>query len=143
MTNTSLPLKWGIIAVMGFIVSVSTVFAKNKTEGANNAKKSVPAAKRDPFWPVGFVPTGVQKIEMEEKQVKRPVGDHDWNGAMKLVVINGVSHRGGNEYVAIVNTKMKQVGDTITVSHQGVSYTWAVDHIKPPGSVKLRRVSAL
>ena len=60
---------------------------------------------------------------------------------MKKVVINGVSSSADNDYYAVINGEVKSVGDTVSVRMDSSVYTWAVDDIKPPGSVKLRRVS--
>ncbi|MDF7801283.1 hypothetical protein P4C99_17525 [Pontiellaceae bacterium B1224] len=117
-------------------------FSQTKTSsGTNDAQVVTAVSKRDPFWPVGYVPKELQKNSA--KEVKKPTESNDWNGAMKKVVINGVSSRADNEFFAVVNGEVKSVNDTISVTHDGMTYTWAVASIKPPGSVKLRRVSAL
>lgn len=116
--------------------------AASQEGGTNVAKKGSAAVKRDPFWPVGYVPKNVQTIS----PVKQTDGGttsavSSWSAAMKNVVINGVSSRADNEYCAVINGEVKNVGDTVTVRMGGSVYTWAVDGIEPPGSVKLRRVS--
>ena len=109
----------------------------------NDAFPLETVAKRDPFWPVGHVPEAVQAANKKKVVVKKSAESNDWNGAMKKVVINGVSSRANNDFFAVINGQVKRVDDTISVSHGGVTYTWAVAKIKPPGSVNLRRVSAL
>lgn len=126
---------------IGLLLS-SESFSQTKTSsGTNDASVIGTAIKRDPFWPVGYVPKELQKKEVAV--VKKPTESNDWKGAMKKVVINGVSSRSNNEFFAVVNGEVKSVNDTISVTHGGMTYTWAVAGIKPPGSVKLRRVSAL
>ncbi len=114
-------------------------------DGTDVAKKGATAIKRDPFWPVGYVPEHVKAavLAKEKPEAVKPTVANDWNKAMRKVVINGVSSRADNEFFAVINGQVKSVGKTITVNHEGTVYTWAVDEIKPPGSVKLRRVSAL
>lgn len=120
----------------------SDSFSQTKSPGGtNDADIVVTASKRDPFWPVGYVPKELQKKEVAV--VKKPTESNDWSGAMKKVVINGVSSRANNEFFAVVNGEVKSVNDTVSVTHGGMTYTWAVASIKPPGSVRLRRVSAL
>lgn len=111
--------------------------------GTNDALEQKAVLKRDPFWPVGYTPKVIKSVIPEDhsKQSAATV-DNSWQEAMKKVVINGVSSRAQNAYFAIINDQIKRIGDTVTINHGGTIYTWAVDGIEPPGSVKLRRVSA-
>ncbi|NNJ70011.1 MAG: hypothetical protein HKP10_01830 [Kiritimatiellales bacterium] len=112
-------------------------------DGINDAPKSPSVYKRDPFWPIGYQPKNLtpEVIEMPET-LEGPQVSNSWNEAMKKVVINGVSNRANNEFIAVINGRLKGVGDTVTVNHQGMIYTWAIENIHATGSVKLRRVSA-
>jgi len=112
--------------------------------GTDDAKKEQSEFKRDPFWPVGFVPERIKEAmaKKESPDSVKPTIANDWNMAMKKLVINGVSSRASNEFYAVINGQVKSVGDSVSVTYGGKTYTWAVDGIKPPGSVKLRRVSA-
>ena len=76
------------------------------------------------------------------QKVEIPAVSSNWKDAMKKVVINGVSSRADDEFFAVINGQVKSIGETVTLKHEGTIYTWAVDSITPPGSVKLRRVSA-
>lgn len=116
--------------------------AKPADAGTNDASQVSASVKRDPFWPVGYVPKEVQS-QMLKKSSKSSlqIGGNSWREAMKKVVINGVSSRSDSEYYAVINGTIKSVGDTVSVTLGNTTYTWAVDNIKPPGSVKLRRVS--
>ena len=112
-----------------------------KEGGSINAKGSVAAAARDPFWPVGYE----SKQAKNAKGIKVPQkakGSIDWNRAMKQVVINGVSSRAEGEYVAVINNEVKSVGESVSIQYGGTRYTWKVDSITPPGSVKLLRLLA-
>jgi hypothetical protein len=117
---------------------------KTDSNGTNDAEEQKTMIRRDPFWPVGYVPKKVTSIVPVEISTKSEVKvDNSWNEAMKKVVINGVSSRAENAYIAVINNQIKSIGDTVTVNHSGTLYTWAVDVIEPPDSVKLRRVSAM
>ncbi|MBN2685402.1 MAG: hypothetical protein JXR40_09000 [Pontiellaceae bacterium] len=96
------------------------------------------AMKRDPFWPVGYVP--------ESEKVKEPVKNSDdvkidWASAEKALRINGIGSRDGAVY-ALINGQIKVVGERLAVMLNNVVYTWEVESINPPGTVKLRQVSA-
>ncbi|MDF7809298.1 hypothetical protein P4E94_17770 [Pontiellaceae bacterium B12219] len=148
MTNNKTYRRWRFaslkLSVIGtaLLISASAFSQTKTTSGMNDAKTETSAVKRDPFWPVGFVPESQMKDE-KAVVVKKPTGNNDWSGAMKKVVINGVSSRANNEFFAVINGAVKSENDTVSVEHEGTIYTWAVASIKPPGSVKLRRVSAL
>ena len=132
-----------IISVIGFAGTLNITEAQTAgTNGTNDALEHKAALKRDPFWPVGYVPQNIKSVvpKVNPEQSNGPV-DNSWNEAMKKVEINGVSSRAKDAYCAVINGQVKRVGDTVTVSHSGTIYTWAVDSIKPPSSVKLRRVS--
>lgn len=126
---------------IGLLLSSISFSQTKPPSGMNDAQIEPATSKRDPFWPVGYVPRELQK--KAEVVVKKPTESSDWSGAMKKVVINGVSSRANNDFFAVVNGEVKSVNDTVSVTHGGITYTWAVANIKPPGSVKLRRVSAL
>ena len=133
-----------MISVLG--VAGTAKFAQAQTavaNGTNDALEQEAFIKRDPFWPVGYVPKIIKSVAPKgtsEQGVAKV--DNSWNEAMKKVEINGVSSRANNAYCAVINGQVKSVGDTVTINHGGTIYTWAVDGIEPPSSVKLRRVSA-
>lgn len=126
-----------LLGIVGFPPQPSQ--AKRNT-GSVNALQGKAAGLRDPFWPVGYKPKPVvgSTTGMIQQMMS---GDIDWNEAMKQVVINGVSSRAGGEYIAIINNEVKSVGESVSIWYGGSRYTWKVDGIAPPGSVKLRRVS--
>ena len=132
------------ISVIGVAGTVN--FAQAQTtvaNGTNDALEQEAFIKRDPFWPVGYVPKNIKSVipKGDSEQGVAKV-DNSWNEAMKKVVINGVSSRAENAYIAVINGQIKSIGDTVTINHSGTIYTWAVDDVEPPNSVKLRRVSA-
>ena len=149
MTNVNKSKCWNsgklLVPMLGIGILLSAdCFSQTKpVSGTNDATSLGSVIKRDPFWPVGHVPESVRAANKKKTVVKKPTESNDWNGAMKKVVINGVSSRANNDFFAVINGQIKRVDDTISIIHGGVTYTWAVASIKPPGSVKLRRVSAL
>jgi len=148
MSRTNHLKAWTFQKVLLSYLTLMTVFATgicNEVSAQDSAEsKLVSAIKRDPFWPVGYVPESVRAAQEESKSKpeKKPANKKGWNDAMKKVVINGVSSA-DNDFYAVINGEIKKVGDTISVNYEGTVYTWAVDGIKPPSSVRLRRVSAL
>ncbi|VGO14952.1 hypothetical protein PDESU_03532 [Pontiella desulfatans] len=132
-----------LIMFMACIAVRPTELHAKSTDGTKDANQKAPVIKRDPFWPIGYVPESVKAATEPEPEPVKPTVANNWNKAMRNVVINGVSSRADNEFFAVINGEVKSVGDTVSISFDGMVYTWAVDSIKPPGSVKLRRVSAL
>ena len=130
----------GRMTVSALMIAVTVLMTQPipAEAGTTDAKKGSVAVKRDPFWPVGYTPKGTQ-IESQASSVD--TGGSTWAEAMKKVVINGVSSRSDAEYCAVINGELKTVGETVSIRLGGSVYTWAVDSIEPPGSVKLRRVS--
>ena len=134
----------GVIFTLMFISLAQQSSAVEPQNGSNNASTGAVSVLRDPFWPVGYKPAWTQSKEeyVQQQILTGKNGKTDWSIAMGQVVINGVSSRGGNEYVAVINNEVKLVGEAVSLWHGGTFYTWAVESISPPGSVKLRRVSA-
>ena len=113
------------------IGNLSTAASKPKV--ANAEKNTL----RDPFWPVGYK---AKVVESKEDKQNETLLRKDWVEAQKLVCINGVSKLSG-EYLAIINTETKAVGEKVTVEYGGRKYVWNVESVSPDGSVKLKRVS--
>ena len=129
--------------LVGLIALPAANSQTNHTDGTDSALVGAVAVQRDPFWPVGFTPERLIKKKPEEQsKMLESIGKIDWNKAMKQVAIQGVSSRAGDEFFAVVNGEIKGAGETVSVQVDGVGYTWMIDSISPPSSVKLRRVSA-
>jgi len=129
--------------LVGLIALPTADSQTNQIDGIDSAIVGVVAVQRDPFWPVGFTPERLVKKKPEEQsKMLESIGKIDWNKAMKQVAIQGVSSRAGDEFFAVVNGEIKGPGETVSVQVDGVGYTWMIDGISPPSSVKLRRVSA-
>ena len=114
--------------------------ARGGTDSANNS--TIDSAARDPFWPVGYTPERMAETEASDEVAAAAENENaDWNTAMKQLVINGVSSRADNEFFAVINGQIKTVGETVAVVLGSSTYSWVVEGIAPPSSVKLRRVS--
>ena len=125
-----------------FLVGMAGVLPQlsmaESNDGMINVKENVASVRRDPFWPVGHTPE--REGNPTAITPKRGIsGSIDWDEAMKKVVINGVSNRADDEYIAVINNEVKSVGESVSIWLGGTRYTWVVDRITPPGSVKLRR----
>ncbi len=139
--------KIGITVLLVFLVGPVVLAAVNsettQTGGTDDAKVGMIAEHRDPFWPIGYTPEWIveKNTEGQAKGVKKEESI-DWNKAMEQVAIQGVSSRAGNEFFAVINGQVKGTGETVSVQVGYVNYEWVIEGISPPGSVKLRRVSA-
>jgi hypothetical protein len=129
---------------VGLVISLASVCvvlpaAGSDDKGTKNAKEMVGVIKRDPFWPVGYVPKEAVLAATQKSTADVPAGS--WKEAMKMVSIDGISRSAGSEYYAVINGQIKSAGDTVSVRLGNSLYTWAVDSIEAPGSVKLRRLT--
>ena len=108
--------------------------------------EAVPApSRRDPFWPVGYVPRKVEKPKpaaaaANPKQVVvREPAIPEWEEAGRRLDIRGISHIGREKgaqkerFMAVVNGKMVEPGDTVSVTLGSRVYRWRVQDIKPGG----------
>jgi len=91
----------------------------------------IPPEERDPFWPVGYKPSG----DAVEEEVVAVVEEGDefepkWADARKKLVVTGVMKiSGGN--VAIINEDVVGAGERVCVDHQGYTYCWEITEISP------------
>ncbi len=130
-----------LMVVMMLACMSSSGETSGSEAGINDARRRGAVEKRDPFWPVGYQPKNVTLKTPSGTTRSTSTSGGTWNEAMKQVIVNGVSSRADNEYFAVINGEVKSVGDTVSVRLGNSIYTWAVDGIEPPVSVKLRRVS--
>lgn len=133
-----------VMFLVGLVGVCAPVVMAESDDGRVNANDNVLAMKRDPFWPIGHTPESVMRSSTAKmpNQARKGTGTIDWEEAMKRVVINGVSNRAENEYIAVINSEVKSVGETVSTLFKGIRYSWTVESITPPGSVKLRRHTA-
>jgi hypothetical protein len=118
-----------VLVVLGGNLSL----AASKPKDANTEKNML----RDPFWPVGYKS---KVVESKEDKQNETLLRKDWEEAQKLVVVNGVSKISG-EYIAIINTETKAVGEEVSVEYGGRKYLWKVEGVSPDGNVKITRIS--
>jgi len=93
------------------------------------------ALARDPFWPLGYEGVAVKpvkdntapKVSNPDVPVrKRVVSDDDWAAARKLVKMTGFASAGGRQ-IAFINGKSYRHGDKLTITNDGILFTWRVD----------------
>jgi hypothetical protein len=123
-------------------------------EGELESSNLPPLSGRDPFWPVNYVP----KKREAPAAVKHgpspapavdvvPESPPDWDEAQKRLDVKGVSHLGrdkttGKEkYLAVVNGKVVEQGDIVSVTMGGRTYRWRIQAIGSRG-VSLVKSSA-
>lgn len=128
--------------------------AAEDTPAQENAGEPDLERKRDPFWPVGYVPrkpappkppsgAGVVRTEPEVAR-PRPV---DWDAARKSLDIRGISLIGRDrqsnapKYLAVIGGKIAESGDTVSVVFDARVYRWKVVSIGPDG-ISLVKVDA-
>jgi hypothetical protein len=105
--------------------------------------------RRDPFWPVGYVPKVVKKAPVGPKSpkgtpvsvvevVESPRVPH-WEEAMRKLDIRGVSligrdkESGKSKYLAMVTGRLVEEGDVVNVAYSGRIYRWKVTSIGSAG----------
>jgi len=106
---------------------IASLFFSLSVKATGKRDKNV----RDPFWPVGYVSKRVIQSGPEKK------GPVNWEEARKNIKINGIVRK-KDEYVVIINNRVKKIGDTVTFNFKGHCYRWVIESITPPRSVKLR-----
>jgi hypothetical protein len=99
---------------------------------------------RDPFWPVGYVPrkpvpTTAAKAATPVPESTPDLGLPDWDGARKRMDSRGISRigrdrdGGQDKYLAVINGKVVEAGDIVTVPFEGRIYRWRIQAIGPQG----------
>lgn len=112
-----------------------------------------PSRPRDPFWPVGHVPSRVRQVaesepsgltaaKTSEPEIVRAV---DWGLARSRLDLRGVSRMGRDKttgktrFVAVIAGKLAEEGDTVSVVLDGQVYRWKIVSIAD-GEVSLAKV---
>jgi len=139
MRNNRISSRWTLAIFVSLSIAFGMVAIPSASATGGDRVKLI--GKRDPFWPVGYIPERLIAKEPPAEKVKSVPVVGSWSVAMKTIVINGVSSRSNDDFFAVINGEIKSVGDTVTVKYGDAVYTWSVDSIRPPNSVKLRRVS--
>jgi len=123
------------------LLSVGPVIAGSSDPGGTNDAIVQDAVRRDPFWPIGYVPEFSTREVIDPVAAVQSADSSGWDAARKEVDINGVSSRADNQFCAVINGQLMEVGDKLSVNYKGTIYTWEVEDIAASGSVKLRRVT--
>ncbi len=90
---------------------------------------------RDPFWKVGYFPTG---WGTEPGVVEEKLTTEEWDAPAALLKVNGVS-RMGKRVMALVNGKLYSTGDFVEIVHLGKTFQWRIAKIKPDGTIQFER----
>lgn len=115
---------------------------------------SVVNRRRDPFWPVGYVPKkrvtqpqgggGMQKGSAVVEVAPEPVRLPAWDEARKRLDIRGISliHEKNSrtpKYLAMIAGKLFETGNMVSVKYDDRLYRWRVKDITTEG-VSLQKV---
>jgi hypothetical protein len=91
---------------------------------------------RDPFWPVGYAPpAGGEDARSGAPVAREPAraGEVEWRAAQKLLALRGVSRirgAGGDAIcAALINGRLVQAGETVSVILNGKTFRWRVTEI--------------
>lgn len=118
--------------------------------GTQTVAAAEAAPLRDPFWPVGYVPRRPEKpvavpvaasrTGVVASPVPAPIGNPvDWDEARRHLEIRGISRiardktSGRAAYFAVVNNKVVEEGEVVSVVWNGRVYRWRVTQIGPAG----------
>jgi len=96
--------------------------------------------KRDPFWPVGYVPRPAPVIQPEKRTapthaVVLPPAGQDWAHALEQVRIQGIVGGRNGKFFATVNGRVVESGDEVAVTFEGSTYRWKIRAISAKGIV--------
>ncbi len=118
----------------------------NTTTNISNTVEERSVKLRDPFWPVGYIPSTetnvVENVETQE-EVSQPDLKSDemkllWDEAQGEIKFSGLSSAGDGHYYSIINNQMIEQGDTLSIKHKGYVFCWKVKMLDKNG-VKLER----
>ena len=100
---------------------------------------------RNVFWPVGFDPAAKARTTEVKPPVPvvpqtpppppppKPATDQDWVEAGKWLRIEGVSRNTAGKSVAIINGRVCQAGETLSLNFNGRTYRWTLKSIDDKG----------
>ena len=110
--------------------------ASGVSPGAESSDTNRPAW-RDPFWPVGYRPAVEEETPPAEKPAvvpekpkppEPPAPVADWEAARKLLNVSAFGEKNAVRF-CLVNGKLVQEGDFVSVIHRSMEYTWQVKRI--------------
>ncbi|NQT92128.1 MAG: hypothetical protein HQ559_05150 [Lentisphaerae bacterium] len=124
-------------------VFLLTVLSVARTCAAEGTSTNAPAApdtsfevRRDPFWPVGWVPPDFGMSDDAAAPKLQPASR--WKQALRLLKVTGITE-GTDEYIAVIKgIGVVEEGDVIAVNYQGLIYKWIVRSINGKGIVPER-----
>ena len=116
--------------------------APNTLPAEDVGTNSIAAPWRDPFWPVGYVPTpDAASAAVTNAPVAVADSQARWQEARKRLQIQGLT-RNRSRYLVVINGRMVETGDRVSVELAGVRYRWLVQAIASQG-VTLEKVDAI
>ncbi len=127
-----------ILLSLVFLFAGSILGAPSESEPTNpRAEKSRSPSKplRDPFWEVGYFPSGWGS---EKGAAERKLSTEEWDAPAAQLKVNGVS-RMGKRVMALINGTLYSSGDLVEVVHRGKTFQWKIAQIKPDGTVQFER----
>ncbi len=145
------PSAGGMDDAMNTLLEFSTTAADQQAEPieTNRVKLLHKQASelRDPFWPVGYTPP--RKEASKQPAVATPAAAPEpvvterparWDDALRTVSVKGIMSVGEGKYMAVVNDKVVNENDTVSVFFEGRQYTWKVARIAADG-VKFQKLT--
>ncbi|MEI7437956.1 MAG: hypothetical protein WCL16_14215 [bacterium] len=115
---------------------------------ARDVTNDTAAAWRNPFWPVGYLPPpDPARAAAPDLTAAIAAPQSRWQQARKQLMIQGLTRSqapgdGHPHYLAVINGRMVETGDRVSVELDGVRYRWLVQSITAQG-VNLEKVDAL
>lgn len=92
--------------------------------------------RRDPFWPVGWVPPDFGLSEDDSVLKIQPTSR--WKQALRLLKVTGITE-GPDKFIAVLKgIGVVEEGDVLAVNYQGLTYKWVVRAINRKGIVPER-----
>ncbi|NLB55233.1 MAG: hypothetical protein GX811_05620 [Lentisphaerae bacterium] len=115
--------------------------------GENHSTK--PYISRDPFWPIGFMPTISANDDMpvyRAYQTSEMIMEQLWQEALSKLTVKGVykvKDKTGKDYcVAMVNNAMAKENDILHITVQNVTFKIRVRSVDMTSGVKFERIKA-
>jgi hypothetical protein len=113
---------------------------------AGGVEEGTLSTRRDPFWPVGYVPRKPDKLAVSSptgpeavKAVEPEPMPLEWDQARAQLDLRGVSNVGRDKttgkprFVAVMGGKLLEEGNTVSIAYGGQVYRWKVVTVDAAG----------
>ncbi len=124
---------WAAAAGMAaWLVCGGVALAQDPAPAAGSAEEYL---VRDPFWPVGYVPQVIQAVaqQQEDVQAESEKTKELWDEAQEQLTIAGISDMGPAGLFAVINGRMTQASQIVSIQYKGYVFEWRVTEITPRG----------